>query len=78
MCRPYFLVKKMNSNKKSNNIKDWLLYIEDDKVKAFDVTGGEHTAELVWLCHETGRKVIGFVAFEHEGDATRYGEMLSP
>jgi hypothetical protein len=59
-------------------MKDWLLYIEDDKVKAFDITGGENVAELVELCHETGSKVIGFVAFEREGDAIRYGEFLSP
>lgn len=72
-----FLSEKMNSNNKSNKIKDWLLYIEDDKVKAFDITGGENADELVQLCHETGRKVVGFVAFVHEGDATRYGEMLS-
>ena len=66
------------ANNKVTNMHDWLLYIEDDKTKAFDITGGENTAEIVQLCHEANLPVIGFVAFEKEEYATKYGDMLRP
>jgi len=66
------------ANNKVANMRDWLLYVEDDKTKAMDITGGENTSELVQLCHEYSFHVIGFVAFEKEADAVRYGDMLRP
>jgi hypothetical protein len=64
-------------SEKTTRIKDWLLYVEDDKMKAFDITAhnGDDTDNLVHLCRETGIGVFGFVAFEHERDATNYGDM---
>ena len=62
---------------KIGNIKDWLLYVECDRMKAFDITDHDHTDELVQLCKETpGIDLFGFVAFEFEKDATFYGDML--
>jgi hypothetical protein len=65
-------------SEKKTNIKDWLLYVEADKMKAFDITAhkGDDTDNLVHLCRETGIDVFGFVAFEYERDATHYGNMF--
>lgn len=63
-------------SEKTTNIRDWLLYIEDDRVKAFDITGHENTEELLDLCKETvGIELFSMVAFEYEKDAVFYGEM---
>jgi hypothetical protein len=65
-------------SEKTTRIKDWLLYVEDDKMKAFDITGHEdaNTDQLVALCNGAeGVKIFGYVAFEHERDATFYGDM---
>ncbi len=58
---------------KTTDIKDWMLYREDGKTKAFNVTDHENTDELQELCSDNGICVIGFVAFEFEKDATNYG-----
>ena len=56
--------------------RDWLLYLEDDKVKAFELGDMSTRKELISLCNESGVPVIGEVAFEHEKDATWYGETV--
>jgi hypothetical protein len=62
---------------KISDIKDWLLYVEDDKMKAFDVTKHDNDSELIQLCRSTpGISMFGFVSFEHEKDATHYGDMF--
>jgi hypothetical protein len=61
---------------KNVNTKDWMLYVEQDKMKAFDLSAHDNTDELVQLCRETqGIELFGFVSFEHEKDATFYGDM---
>jgi hypothetical protein len=64
-------------SEKTTKIKDWLLYVEADRMKAWDITAhqGDNTDNLVNLCRESGIQVFGFVAFEHEKDATFYGDM---
>jgi hypothetical protein len=63
-------------SEKKSNIKDWLMYIEDDKVKAFDISSHDKTDELIQLCEEScGIELCGFVAFEHEKDAIFYCEV---
>jgi len=64
------------ANNKVTGIRDWLVYVEDDKTKAIDITGGENTSELVQLCHEYSLPVIGFVSFEKEPDAIKYCDMF--
>ena len=63
-------------SQKVNNIKDWILYVEDDKTKAFDVTGGKNYNEIKALCKEAGIPIVGYVAFEHEKDAIDYGNQV--
>jgi hypothetical protein len=59
---------------KVSGIRDWLLYLEDNRVKAFDLGDHSNAGELRSLCREAGIPVIGVVAFGHEKDATWYGE----
>jgi len=61
---------------KVTNMRDWMLYLENDKIKAFDITGNENTSELKELCEANDIPVIGYVAFEKEIDALMYGDML--
>ena len=60
---------------KNGNIKDWLVYFERGKVKAFDITKHNNTAELKELCRDNGIPIIGWVAFEHEKNAREWGEV---
>jgi hypothetical protein len=63
-------------SEKTTKIKDWLLYVEDDKMKAFDITKHDNTHELAQLCRETpGIELFGYVAFEYMKDATHYGDL---
>lgn len=61
---------------KVNNIKEWLLYVEDDKTKAFDITLSDTIDELKELCKDAGIPIIGYVSFEREADAIGYGEQI--
>ena len=58
------------------NNKDWLIYLEDGKCKAFDLGDHSNAAELRQLCRDTGTPVLGYAAFEHEKDALHYGEVV--
>ena len=55
-------------------MKDWMLYIEDDKVKAFDITAHDNDRELQVLCKESGIPILGYVGYDREKDAINYGE----
>lgn len=61
---------------KVSGMRNWLLYVEDKKTKAFDITGKEHLNDLREMCEANKIPVIGMVAFVHKKDATTYGDML--
>ena len=52
---------------------DYLLFIENDKVRAFDL--GDHSMDQEWkdLMKETGTPILGYVYDDFRG-ALHYGE----
>jgi hypothetical protein len=66
---------KAKSFKKATDIKNYFLYIEDDKVKAIEYKPGGGQ-ELQELCREMGLREHGWVADTTAKNAEIYGEQL--
>jgi len=60
------------SPSKVANIKDWLAYEEDGKLKLLEISDHDSTKDLVEICKACGARVIGYGAFEFEKDARTY------
>ena len=56
-------------------MKDWAIYIEDDKIKAYDLTN-EDRKEIDNLLNGLGFKIIGYVGFRKKKDAITYATVV--
>jgi hypothetical protein len=65
-----------SKSKKTSNIKDYLVYRENDKTKAFDLGDHSNDRELIELVTECGCQLVGFIAAEDEMSALDYGKYL--
>jgi len=59
---------------KSSAVKDWLVYIEDDKTKCIRMMHDENDAEIKELCKALGNEILGYCSFVHESDAKFYAD----
>lgn len=57
-------------------MKDFLVYVEDNITKAFDITDHKNDRELIELCKEAGVRILAYVADKKEDYAINYGMFL--